>query len=118
MSAPDLFMNACRIHTDFAIGRYLMSVTTGRLNGAEKAERHEELCQFYVAAVRGVVDPDMVRRNYEDDWDRVHTATQELTDYLDEVIGFPLDDEHPDYEVFIPLFFQRFHTLALLALNV
>lgn len=113
----NLFKQACWLACDVAVHRYLMSNAHGRQSGAEKAERHAELCKFYVAAVRGINDVDLVRRHHEDDYDKVHTKTQELTDYLDEVIGFPLDSA-PDYDVLAPLFFDKFHQLALEALGV
>lgn len=113
----DLFKQACWLHCQFAIGRYLMSNASGRQNGAEKAIRHEELCSFYVAAVNGVDDLDLVRRYHEQAYQTVHTKTQELTDFLDEMIGFPLNSQ-PDYDNLAPKFFEDFHSLALEALNV
>ena len=112
----DFFKNACRIHTDFSVARYLMSNADGRQDGAEKAHYHMELCKFYVAAVRGHADPDTVRREYEDDFQAVHEKTQELTSYLDEAIGFPITGR-PDYDTLKPLFFERFHELAMIALT-
>jgi hypothetical protein len=85
------------------------------MSGAEKAQRHMELCQFYVAALRGV-SLDDARLHCEDDYQAVHAKTQELTDYLDEAIGFPLAGR-PDYDALEPLFFERFHALALDALQ-
>lgn len=110
-----MFKQACRIHLDHCIHRYLMSNSKGRMDGSEKAMRHVELCSFYVAVVRGG-DPDRVRTKYEADYQAVHTKTQELTDNLD-TIGFPLDCR-PDYEELVPVFFERFHALALEAMNV
>lgn len=114
-SAMDLFKNACRIHTKFATYRYLMSNTAGRLCGAEKAQRHAELCSFYVGAFHAS-DPEHAARDHEADFKAVHTATQALTDYLDERIGFPLDSV-PDYDKLAPLFFEQFHGLAVQALR-
>ncbi len=111
----NLFKNACRISTRFLISRYLLSNTDGRLDGAEKATRHQELCEFYVASVLGLPDPDLVRRRSglgEDLYQAVHEKTQDLTDYLDEVIGFPLKGK-PDHDVLEPLFFDKFHELAM-----
>jgi hypothetical protein len=105
------FRQACWLATRFAIGRYLMSNAHGRWDGAEKAHRHQELCQFYVAMARGVA-PEDVRVDFEDDYKAVHDNTQKLTDHLDEVIGFPLEST-PDYDVLEPMFFERFHVLAL-----
>lgn len=110
----DFFKNACRLHTQFAMGRYLMSNAYGRWDGAEKAQRHMQLCQFYVAAVRGLDDTDKVDIS-SNDFKAVHKETQKLTDHLDEVIGFPLDAP-PNYEVLEPLFFEHFHSLAIQAL--
>lgn len=114
--AMDLFKQACKIHTQHIIVRYLMSNADGRQDGAEKAHRHQELCSFYVAVVRGLDDLDLVRRKCETDYKAVHSSTQKLTDYLDEAIGFPLEGG-PDYAKLAPLFFERFHGLALEALN-
>ncbi|MGO1603238.1 MULTISPECIES: hypothetical protein [Halomonas] len=60
---------------------------------------------------------DLARRGYEEEYQAVHTHTQTLTDYLDEVIGFPLENT-PDYDTLVPLFFEQFHRLALEALGV
>jgi len=114
---PDgLFEKACRVHTDFAVNRYLMSCADGRQDGAEKALRHRELCSFYVAISRGYSDPEVAAREREDDYMAVHSETQKLTDYMDEVIGFPLKGR-PDYSVLAPAFFKKFHALALGALS-
>jgi len=110
-----VFKQACWLHLSFAIHRYLMSNAHGRWDGAEKAQRHDEMCRFYVAAVRGVESVDLVRRHHERDYQAVHTQTQALTDNLDTAIKFPLN-EHPDYDALAPLFFDRFHDLALQAL--
>lgn len=118
MDAALMFKQACRLHLDHAIHRYLMSNAAGRINGAEKATRHIELCTFYVAAVRGIDDLDKVRRNVgEADYQSVHQATQALTDHLDEVIGFPIKDR-PDYDALAPKFFEHFHELAMKALGI
>lgn len=113
----DIFKNACRIHTSMMVARYLMSNAEGRWDGAEKAQRHRELCQFYVAAVRGVSDPESVPVDFYDEYVRVHDHTQQLTDNLDIEIGFP-EKGRPDYERLEPKFFERFHALALEALGV
>jgi hypothetical protein len=111
-----MLKQACRIHLDHCIHRYLMSNSKGRMDGHEKAMCHAEMCSFYVAVVRGHDQPDRVRHDFEADYQAVHTKTQELTDNLD-TIGFPLDCR-PDYEELVPLFFERFHALALEAMNV
>jgi hypothetical protein len=106
---------ACRVHTNFAVNRYLMSCADGREDGAEKALRHQELCTFYVAVVYGCTQNE-ARLEHEDAYTAVHTETQRLTDYMDEVIGFPLQGR-PDYDSLAPEFFKRFHTLAMQALT-
>lgn len=111
---PDLFKRACWIHLSFMISRYLMSNADGRWDGAEKAMCHIEMCQFYVGVLRGVA-PDDVRRDFEVEFQAIHSKTQELTDHLDECIGFPLIGS-PDYDVLAPLFFETFHELAMGAL--
>jgi len=111
----DLFKNACRIHTGFAVNRYLMSNAAGRQCVAEKAQRHMELCSFYVATFFGG-DPELVPAMHSEAYETVHSATQALTDYLDERIGFPLNSR-PDYEQLAPLFFEEFHSLAVDALR-
>lgn len=110
-----LFKQACWLHLSFIINRYLMSCAEGRWDGAEKAQRHDELCKFYVAVVRGLDSEDLVRRHHEDDYQGVHSITQALTDNLDTEIHFPLTGR-PDYEQLAPLFFERFHDLAMRAM--
>lgn len=116
LSHPDAFKHACWLFTQHTIVRYLLANTDGRLNGFEKAQRHMELCSFYVAVVRGV-EIDLARRRFEDDYQRVHDVTQQLTSYLDTEIGFPLKG-CPDYDRLSTAFFDRFHALAMEALNV
>lgn len=99
----------------FSIHRYLMSNAEGRWDGYEKATRHADLCCFYVAVVRGC-ETDEVRRRHEDDYQLVHRKTQELTDHLDEQIGFPLKGR-PNYDTLAPVFFRRFIALADAALD-
>lgn len=112
----DYFKNACRLHTQLTIGRYLMSNAHGNWNGAEKAQCHIQLCQFYVAAARGFNDAEKVQISSKD-FKAVRELTQQLTDRLDEVIDFPLDSK-PDYEKLEPLFFEHFHALAVKALQI
>jgi hypothetical protein len=114
----DMFKQACWLHLSFIVNRYLMSCSSVRPDGAEKHMRHVEMCTFYVAVVRGLDDPEDVRRGgHERDYQAVHSATQSLTDNLDQEIGFPLKG-HPDYDTLAPLFFKKFHELALSALGV
>jgi len=88
-----------------------MSNADGRENGFEKAQRHRELCQFYIAAIRGLEEADEVL-SIDEDYIAVHGATQILTDNLDESIGFPLEGI-PDYDKFATLFFEEFHRIAM-----
>ncbi|KVP96659.1 hypothetical protein WJ97_12305 [Burkholderia ubonensis] len=116
LDADARFRQACWLSLQHTVMRYLMSNVHGRWDGAEKAHRHDELCRFYVAAIRGVNNLDHVRRQHEDDYQLVHDHTQSLTNHLDEAIGFPLDSQ-PDYDDLAPKFFERFHVLALAALE-
>lgn len=110
------FKHVCWLHTQFNIHRYLMSNADGRLDGAEKAHRHMQLCYFYVAAIRGLEESDHEVK-CGDDFDAVHDKTADLTSFLDEEIGFPLKGV-PDYDKLAPLFFDKFHALAIEALSV
>lgn len=105
------FENACRIHLLPLIHRYLMANAEGRWNGAEKAQRHREMCQFYAAVRRGQPDPEAVPTD-DPNYRRIHSKTQQLTDRLDEAIGFPLSGT-PDYDFLAPRFFDLFHELAV-----
>lgn len=112
----DYLKQACWLHLNFAVHRYLMSNADGRASGAEKAQRHEEMSAFYVAVFKGV-EVEQVRRHYAREYKDVHDKTQELTDNLDIEIGFPLRGT-PDYDDLAPKFFERFHALALQAMSV
>ncbi len=109
------FDAACRIYLAPIIARYLLVHQEGRWDGVEKAIRHRELCQFYVAVHRGQLDPEAIQET-DALYREVHEVTQSLTDHLDEAIGFPLVGR-PDYDRLIPLFFERFHALALEAME-
>lgn len=111
------FKHACWLHTQHFIHRYLMSNADGRLDGAEKAHRHRQLCSFYVAVVFGI-EEDEVHKEFKtlDAYNKIHEETSELTDYMDEQIGFPLKGR-PDYDKLVPLFFDKFHSLAMKSLS-
>lgn len=115
MTLEQQFKHAMWLHLSFAINRYLMSNAEGRLNGAEKATRHLEMSAFYVAVVKGV-EEQVASMRFHAECTAVHDHTQALTDYLDEEIGFPLTGR-PDYDTLAPLFFEKFHALALQALR-
>jgi len=111
----ELFENACWLFCRGTVHRYLMVNAHGCWDGAEKAQRHRELCCFYVAARLGLLDEGSVKLNCPE-YVAVHDATRELTGCLDEAIGFPLLGS-PDYDTLAPLFFARFHALAMRALS-
>lgn len=115
LDAQGMFKAAMRVLTNHAINRYLMSNAYGRWDGAEKAHRHDELCRFHICAAFGIADPEQARFDHEEPFQAVHEETQELTAYLDEAIGFPLDSR-PDYDALAPLFFEKFHAIALAAI--
>lgn len=110
----DKFKHACWLNTQFLIHRYLMSNADGCWDGAEKASNHIALCNFYVAVVTGKECDDVYMHDKE--WKAVHAATSELTDNLDEMIGFPLKGR-PDYDVLAPLFFEKFHSFSMSTLT-
>lgn len=98
------------------IHRYLMANAEGRCDGYAKAMHHIELCKIYVASVR-MCEVDNAGREHvdADDWTLlysvIHDASQDLTSFMDEVIGFPITGR-PDYEVLAPKFFKEFVRLA------
>lgn len=108
----DLLKSACWLHTEPMIARYLMANAEGRWDGAEKAQRHGEMCSFYVALVYGIQDPDRAQAEQPEACRAVRRASRALTDNLDQVIGFPLRGK-PDYAVLAPKFFEHFHKMAL-----
>lgn len=110
----DALRNSLWLALDHTMLRYLLSCSHGRWDGAEKATRHIELCNHYVATFLGGSLDDAMG-DHEAAWTAVHEATQELTDNLDTAIGFPLDSR-PDYETLVPKFFEEFHRLATGAL--
>jgi hypothetical protein len=105
------------------IHRYLMSNAEGRLDGAEKAEQHIQMSYIYVASRMGTpIDlAPRIRYNwYAKDgteyeaflYKHIHDETAEnLTDYMDEVIGFPITGR-PDYNDLAPKFFKEFLRIA------
>jgi hypothetical protein len=89
-----------------------MNNADGREDGYEKAQNHMSLCRFYVALFRNCETDDVL--TIEDK--AVHDTTQELTDNLDEQIGFPLKGR-PDYDNLAPMFFRKFHEIAMITLQ-
>ena len=126
MSTEQRLKHALYMLMSFPIHRYLMANTAGRLDGNEKADVHLRLSNIYVASQMGIVDSDGAKRVmvgskiHENGWEEhgtmaytyIHDATQKLTDYMDEVIGFPIDDSRPDYDALAPKFFEEFIRLA------
>ena len=92
-----------------------MANTEGRLDGAEKAHRHLELCKTFIQAYFCCPEHE-ARRCYLDEYNEVHDHTQYLTDFMDEEIGF--DTNKPNYDKMAPLFFNRFIELAKQSLEV
>lgn len=103
---------------NFDINRYLMSNADGRWDGAEKATRHNNLCNTFLAVWFEV--PNRMEKSFlfiEDGLEiheKVHMDTRELTNNLDTAIGFPLKGR-PDYDALAPLFFEKFIELAIKA---
>lgn len=67
-----LFKQACKLHTELYIHRYLMSNAYGCWNSAEKAECHTALCKFYVCLFKAHDSSDTVRQKYEDEYQAIH----------------------------------------------
>lgn len=110
------FKNSCRVALNYLITRYLICNSEGSQDGAEKADTHRELCNFYIAVKYGLKDSYSANK-YLDDFDLIHDATQELTSYMDTQIGFPIKGR-PDYDILVPKFFERFHDLAIKSLSI
>lgn len=108
-----LLKNSCWAAIGHSCAHYLLA--TYRCDGALKAHKHEELCNHYVAVVMGC-DPDDARRHRAGGstivWNRIHEHTANLTSYLDQEIGFKVD-EQPDLDVLSSAFFDKFHKLAM-----
>jgi len=76
-----------------------------------KSYLHIELVTIAVSAIE-LCPLDAVEVGDEETlFGRLHTKTQELTDYMDEVIGFPLNSI-PDYDDMSKKFFAEFIRLV------
>jgi len=109
---------------DRHVHRYLLVNTVGREDGGEKAEHHLQMSYIYVASRMGTpIDlASRITYNWSSDsgtvynamlYKHIHDSTQELTGYMDEVIGFPLEEGvRPDYNDLAPKFFNEFIRIA------
>jgi hypothetical protein len=97
------------------IMRYLNACADEYENGAVKAEVHFGLSSIFVAGYC-MCEIERAANFYYTRWSLVHDKTQELTDYLDEEIGFPRKGD-PDYEELAPKFFDKFYDIAKKALD-
>jgi len=92
------------------IRKYLISNTKDLCNGSMKAHQHKILCATYLSYhyLRDITEDTLYL--VDDEYELVHTKTQQLTGYLDEVIKFPLDKLTKDIDLdkYIKLFFNRF----------
>lgn len=105
--------NLLYILLEHPINRYLMSVI--RLDGMEKSSVHIYMCRIMIAYYLEVeLNKVSVIHPL---FDELHEGTRELTDYLDETIGLPLDGSRPDYDKLVPLFFDKFINLSMKVLN-
>ena len=103
-------IQAMRLLTMVDVVQYLLSNTNSRMNGAKKAHHHEQLCSLYIAVFRNI-EPDKVRLRYESLYKIIHDETaRQLTDVLDEVIGFDMDGYVDDKTQ--EKFFLVFHKIA------
>lgn len=115
MNTKKQLERALRNLVSFDIHRYLMANTHGRQDGFEKAQEHRELCEAFISVILDVPLYE-IHRNHEEEYQKVHTATQKLTSFLDREIGFPLKS-HPDYDDLEPKFFDKFYAIALKTLK-
>jgi hypothetical protein len=97
------------------IPRYLAVCADGYENGSAKSIIHIHLCDIFIAGYC-MCEIERAMSLYYTRWHIVHEATQELTDYMDDEIGFPKKGT-PDYEKLSPLFFDKFFDLAKNALD-
>jgi len=111
-SNSKMLKRAMRNAVSFDIIRYLIVNSPGRGDGFEKAERHREICRYFVSVL---CDIDIEKVNtLTPEYKAVHTGTQKLTGYLDIEIGLPMDPEVDlDYDTLEPKFFDRFYELAV-----
>ena len=105
---------------DRHVRRYLLVNTRGREDGGEKAEHHIRMSYIYVASRMGTSIDLAPRITFkraglysETLYKHIHDRTQVLTNHMDEVIGFPLEEGvRPNYPELAPLFFKEFIRIA------
>ena len=103
--------NACWLGAQHIIVRYLLANQIGRINGADKAFRHRDLCDFYAAVLTGEAIEFVAWKELEVH-QAIHRKTQlALTDRLDETIGFD-PGGRSDLEQDARRFFEVFHRVA------
>lgn len=93
---------------------YLKSNAKGRQDGFLKADTHQKLSTLFVSEYFSISLKEAGELLYQGDeriWSMVRVSTLPLTDYLDEVIGFPLDMA-PNYRLLTPKFVAEFKRLA------
>jgi len=89
---------------------YLKACSIGFCDGARKADAHQMLLGEYLNT-RFLEGNDWVDvKAMQVLRSEMRKATLPLTDYLDEVIGFPID-KVPNYKKLVPLFVSKFTEL-------
>jgi len=94
--------------------QYLLANAKGTMDGALKAQTHRALCLEFISNHFSVDTESATLIQYEEKeslYSIIRKSTLELTDYLDEKIGFPLDFA-PNYRKLTPLFYFEFIRLA------
>ena len=94
---------------NFAIRRYLLANTYGRLDGYEKAEQHLKLSSIFIVSKMLC---SIEKAESDENLMRIHDATRKLTDHMDKEIGFPILDKEYDHDKLARKFFARFIDLA------
>lgn len=93
---------------------YLKSNAMGRQDGALKADTHQRLSILFLSEhfkVTTEVAKKILYKKEKPLWKMIRESTLPLTDYLDEVIGFPLNMA-PNYKRLTPKFENEFKRLA------
>lgn len=115
---PDRLRSAMWHLTCHDMERYLQANASGGPFHA-KGAIHRRLVGYYVAVWYGLDDLYVIEDagvHAPDVTMAVHLATQQVTSYLDEAIGFPVDNSRIDYAHYTPLLFAKFHEVAVATL--